>query len=309
MNCWLLLLVLVACAGAFDELKCILDGKCLDDLPDRIIAALTNTHLVLLGDSLTRYQYLSMAYAIRHRKVVSPVMWPNFVEEKTYASWQEFFEITNSLLKPMEVCDCQRYKEGDVTTWYENRYFFDPQYNITISFFFLTGSVVQGHLSPNEQRNPDLVSGFPKVILSAPTWIYDTATNIDEFFSKFLPQLTPKPDAVVFNYGKWHVIVPDAMITGIVFGAVNLVDVFIWKTTTVNFAENEQGFAYHREVDAKFTAFDVVTIMNTSWTGGVNFTHRVDNDHFREPVYSILNVQLLDVLADAKSKVALRKLD
>lgn len=278
------------------EFQCFLDRKCLEGLPDKIIKQLSNYHLVFIGDSLTRYQYLSMAYAIRHRQLLNPLSMPNLVEQKTFSTWDMFFETSNALLSPLEVCDCQKRIGDDLTTWYENRYFYDPEFNITISYFGLFGNIMQGHLWANEEKETALVSGYPNITTTPPKWHYETSSNVDEFFVKVLANVKPKPDAVVFNYGKWHITIPEVSMATMMLNVFNIVDLFIWKSTTVNAWETGKGFEYAYGEDEKFRAYDAVTIMNTNWTADVNMTFRSDGDHFKEPVYSVLNYQLLDIL-------------
>ncbi len=89
-----------------------------------------------MGDSLTRYQYLDMAYFLSHNGTcISNNDRPNMVIEKTHADWNTFYNFTNSILEPFETCDCFRI-EGrlNTATVTENRYFLDTERNNTVTY-------------------------------------------------------------------------------------------------------------------------------------------------------------------------------
>ena len=90
-----------------------------------------NQHFVLMGDSLMRYQYISLAYLIHNNKVVNPAELPNILLEKTFGGWEPFFAGTHSTLSPNEYCDCSSFG-------YEHRYYYNPTRNISISFIMCT---------------------------------------------------------------------------------------------------------------------------------------------------------------------------
>ena len=88
--------------------------------------------LAFIGDSLSWYQYLSLAHFLRYG------MFPptKFVRDKFYSGWMNFYNRTNSVLSPMEQCDC--YRSGDKvqikgskigSTTLENRYFYDSEHD------------------------------------------------------------------------------------------------------------------------------------------------------------------------------------
>lgn len=98
----------------------------------------TGLRLVLMGDSITRYQYLSLAYFLRHGKWFDPKQKPHLVDQNSYIrkaradkGWAYFFRETNRLLSPMEKCDCfrERWPNIKYVDRYvmENRYFHDPE--------------------------------------------------------------------------------------------------------------------------------------------------------------------------------------
>ena len=94
------------------------------------VQPLRNLRLVFLGDSVTRYQYLSLAYFVRHKRWFDPnVTVNNLVNAHSFhhplhpdEDWNEFFLQSNRLLHPLEICDCLRSRDGN--TVLERRYFY-----------------------------------------------------------------------------------------------------------------------------------------------------------------------------------------
>lgn len=97
---------------------------------------LRGTHLVFMGDSLSRYFYLDLAAFLAHGK------WPmhfvsqwsegrSFLSEKEYNSWSWFYQDSNRQLNrgshAMEVCDCFRNDSVGffefIQDMFENRHF------------------------------------------------------------------------------------------------------------------------------------------------------------------------------------------
>ena len=63
----------------------------------------------MVGDSLTRYQYLNLVDFLVHGE------WNNYGDlpnenEKKFSGWNQFYEITNSRMGGHEICDCFRYR-------------------------------------------------------------------------------------------------------------------------------------------------------------------------------------------------------
>lgn len=96
-------------------------------------ACLKNNNIVFLGDSLTRYTYLSLAYLIANDKKLPNFAFstnnsypPNIAWEKDFKTWERFHIHSNYMLNNIsthsyELCDCYRYDLFTEST--ENRYF------------------------------------------------------------------------------------------------------------------------------------------------------------------------------------------
>lgn len=104
----------------------------------QIRACLRDKHVVLIGDSRVRYQYLSLAH------LLATGAWPRcmddspweedcmFVNERRSTAWTQFYEHTNLLLNAAnasERCDCCRDFAGCETR--ENRFFAADRMRVT----------------------------------------------------------------------------------------------------------------------------------------------------------------------------------
>ena len=97
---------------------------------------LKNRHIIMIGDSLMRFQYLSLVYFLRHNRGIDNNMDPNMINEKGWGSWQDYFRGTSSLLAPYEYCDCFR-KNYENCPWMENRYYIDNTHKLFVTYLWL----------------------------------------------------------------------------------------------------------------------------------------------------------------------------
>lgn len=120
---------------------------------------LANKHLIMVGDSLMRYQYLSLVYAVKFGVKVIDSEKRNFVREHTFANWSDYYVRTNLLLRPNEYCDCYRTPDGLHRKQFENRFYEDKEKNIKITFLLFYGKYNQGHWNnatdSNKLRQPE----------------------------------------------------------------------------------------------------------------------------------------------------------
>lgn len=111
-------------------------------------------HVLVIGDSVSRFQYLSLAQFIAHESWTpfhgkgEPMSEVERVQTRkaSWGSWPKFMAGTHRRLLGMEICDCSR--DPDKPFLIENRYFFDPRANIRITFVSL--------VAPNFTRYHDL---------------------------------------------------------------------------------------------------------------------------------------------------------
>ena len=68
-----------------------------------------NEHIVFMGDSLTRYQWLALATSFHQRVELSDVEFPSMVKEREWRHWMPFYNGSTERLKPHSRCDCHRW--------------------------------------------------------------------------------------------------------------------------------------------------------------------------------------------------------
>jgi len=102
-------------------------GSCYLDATRRAHCAPAGEHIVFMGDSVTRCQWLSLATSFRRGSELDPAEFPSSVNDKEWPDWKEFFNGTNNRLKSNGRCDCFR---SDALPFgskiVENRFFWLP---------------------------------------------------------------------------------------------------------------------------------------------------------------------------------------
>ena len=102
-------------------------------------------HILFIGDSLTRYQYLNLVQFLTydswtpfHGKGVPMTEVERVVGNSKlhWGSWPNFMAGTNERLQGHEICDCFRDTSKHPFVL-ENRYFYHPGKNVRVSFVFL----------------------------------------------------------------------------------------------------------------------------------------------------------------------------
>ncbi len=272
-------------------------------------SVLRNIHIVMIGDSVTRYQYLSLAYRLRHGVWFHKSHWKHdLVNEQTFKSpfhdqiKAEFLFQTNNILQPMEVCDCFSGKRK--LDHVENRYFYDPVLNNSI--VFLTGygnQPMKGRILPEQLRNQSDLWRMESMRKPARgnLWSYhDWAHAI----VNYIRHLDPPPRHMVMNAGRskhrfgrrkqgakegtlWSDYTQSLLEA--MENATGLH--FVWKTTT--FGVHGHKAAFERD---EVMCNLLHACLNLSFTQHVRSDLYWDQFHFKEPVYRAANEQMLDLL-------------
>jgi hypothetical protein len=258
-------------------------GKCRDDLGRKAVETLKDKYVLMIGDSLTRYQYTSLVYTLRHRYPPLPSMYPD-MNEFTHDGWNAFFKESNDMLAPYEQCDCSYYSGR----FFEHRRYHDPHMNISVTYIMYRGFFIEGSSDTNSLRAPEPQEAH------APKW----STGMENYLlNVFRPK---KVDYLITNVGffEFHEsIIPAKYLQW----CQTLSDRVIWKTTTAVQHEtiakpNEQRPRFNR-VDEEMCGTKHVHCLDTSWTVKVDSEKDYfDSIHFREPVYTMLNDQLIDLI-------------
>ena len=94
---------------------------------------LKNKRIVVVGDSLSRYQYLNLIHAWHHNSW-SESHYPHLEREKEWAGWENFFFGTSMRIGCAMHCDCYRKSELKYGQFFENRHYYDFEYNVNWDF-------------------------------------------------------------------------------------------------------------------------------------------------------------------------------
>jgi hypothetical protein len=283
--------------------------------------------IVFLGDSLSRFQYVSLVYFLRHGVWIDPSALPVLVRPKDYIGgmelafeWSPWFRASMDALQPYENCDCYREagmlngQGGKLPYICENRYYHDPVRNNTVTYLqaYGTATSIRGHW-PAQQAIPQLAEYHRTNNQSA---IGDTVgpmvgrvpyrwqgTWMDTFRGH-VADLAPA--VLIMNAGKWRHSFHETTFRDAIVAALqdvgSIIPRVIWKKTTA-----DRGGKYtYNETDETMCA--LLECVDTTWTVDVPSSMYVDQGHFLEPVYRLLNEQLLHQLGiaipDSVSSVA-----
>lgn len=289
---------------------------------------LRDLRIVMIGDSLMRYQYLSLVYRLRFGVWFDSTRWHfNLVGQSSFTSlyhgrqWGEFLLQTNKLLLPYELCDCYR-RPHDIV---ENRYYFDPILNNSVVYMSafghhtnaMRGRVPYGQVHQERANRSSVFKNTGYLVKGDIVWTYadwgDTILN-------YIRYLDPPPRHVVMNAGIWphnfcvanethayertnsseisatpgnNEINLSTNDTHNLLHAMSLVPElqFVWRTTT--FGKN--GLRPNFECDDVMCHL-LPTCVNVSFTRHLQPEIYWDQNHVQEPGYRAVNEIMLDKL-------------
>lgn len=254
-----------------------------------------NLNILLMGDSLSRYQYVDLVYFLSHNGTFpSPDDVPNMVVERTHKNgWVQFYNFTNSALRPYEQCDC--FRMNNLSNIIENRYFHDPERNNTVTYLQKFGS----HPFKSSWNVSDVHKEHTLVQdESELDFIYNGADWVDAI-RDYVCQISPKPSLFIFNSGLW----PNNDLKSVdlqyrIIEALQACEIAsMFKTTTKSKFQFDPTWAEYERQLCNLTDY----CMDVRWTALVPQEYYWDKLHFREPVYSLLNVQLLSMITSIEN--------
>ena len=205
-------------------------ASCYYDAERRAHCAPRGEHIVFMGDSLTRYQWLALATSFHRGSQLSETEYPSSVIEREWRHWMQFFNGTNERLQPNGRCDCHRTWAKPVgSKTVENRYFWTPGGALNLTFINVLSlqMPVVGNwapwppLSDASQRE----STHPTF---APRWVLNWTAAID----RFVRALQPPPTVLILNTGLWQELPNDTYALALRRAAEAVAPRVIWKTTT-----------------------------------------------------------------------------
>lgn len=114
------------------------------DFARRVIRDAAPNGLVLIGDSLTRYQYLNLVNFLENGSwMTDPTnMMPSENEHTFAGGWAEFYNVTNRRLNGHEICDCYRNETFNPAEIIENRYYIHGDVKVSYLQLFGPGQIL-----------------------------------------------------------------------------------------------------------------------------------------------------------------------
>jgi len=228
------------------RLQLLLDGEHPLLSYNLLKTCLNNHHIVFIGDSLSRYQYLNLVYYFTYQTWYSSN--PANEIEKQWGSWKSFYEEgtkRHNTKDSYEICDCYR-NENTLDNLLENRYYINYQFNLRISYLqvFYTRPFQAHNLDwlnyycdNNDINNPSIceqtgcIPGAcndpPDITLQPPEEVINYAiNNLD-------------PTIIIVNSGLWGSYAEDSNLREQLIRSSNTAMrnsqrpiQFYWKTTT-----------------------------------------------------------------------------
>ena len=274
-------------------------GRPIDDSvfsPSLAVENLANRHIIMVGDSLMRYQYLSLIYAVKFGVKLNDSDSKNFVREKTWSSWPEFYMTTNKILRPEEFCDCWKSEHFDYAQLIENRFFEDKEKHIKVDFMFFNGAFLQGHW--NSSADSDMLR-MPLSEHIPVIWRSDLPDSLNTFLKYRVDK--GNNSVLVLNAGHHrHHFNNKSYSLQIASLAAKYFSKVIWKTTSYIIPggrpqdnSEEIGFSH----DNIMCSIPAVTCLNLTWAKNVTAEHFTDFLHYTAPVYNIINAQMIELLS------------
>lgn len=271
----------------------------------------THLHIVMIGDSVTHYQYLSLAYFLRTGRWFDPMRkkshltnvysYENIFHDEIFG---EFFFQTTRLLQPRELCDCLYPSDGDAhkdpyrahqADMIINRYFRDPDRNNTLRFFHAVkpqatkGRLSHLNITDMEGKEQDgLLNGIHQfhprdIIWKSESWAETLRTHV--------AQLNPRPEYVVLNGGPPMEATELAELKQSLEDLGCIVQTF-WKTTSYRRAAGR--IDEEAELNDQHMCEELGGCLDISWTKKLKEKLYWDEIHNKEPVYRVMNEDLLE---------------
>lgn len=252
--------------------------------------------LIFMGDSLTRYQYLSLAFWLRHGRWWSTDgSLPDLMNSHSYhhplhpdEDWNEFFWQSNRLLWPNEACDCRR----RALVVEERRYYRDDERNNTLVYINLNGNETTepgrgfyGRFPNSFLPNFDRYRGMMHTEVVHVAWEF---ADWPAVVRGHVGRLGLGGSTVVLNAGLHEHDFDNATARHALVEALEATNLHgMWKTTTPK--RNES-----RVLSSTDQAFcRDMACLNLTWLANIDRRWYFDDYHYIEPVYRLMNEQLL----------------
>ena len=160
---------------------------------------LSDVNIAFMGDSITRYQYLSLVHYAHTGSWPEERVNHDISNEKTFHSWNDFYNYSTSLFDTKLKCDCFHPENTFYEQIVENRYYRDTTKNLYLTFIQKFGDIhAKGYLNARDVYNAT-IPPYTNYTNQALAWEYNWVETIRDHIAK----LHPKPDYLVLNAGLW----------------------------------------------------------------------------------------------------------
>lgn len=263
-------------------------------LIQRFKESLQEHHLIFIGDSLTRFHFIAIVYAVKYGHFMRSDIYPDPTFRRKYPSNHDFYINTTALFGPNSYCDCH-FANILYKPLIENRYYWDSSFKFNMTYLLYYGKCIwrsshrfvisscvgepyiNGHWADNGDRD---IFREPRVDYLEPFW----RISIHKFFETIPKSWILKPTAVVFNVGLHvdHVRVweSEEYIRSVVNSSHQTAPIFIYRTTTYDVRTKYASEFPYEFRDQYFCKLPTVRCMNVSWTRCLPESSYIDHHHF-----------------------------
>lgn len=262
---------------------------------ERVMKAAENQRVVLVGDSLTRYLYLSLARFLVHGTwgTTCPNKDKLTFQRRVPNGWTGFYEYSNAEFQGLEQCDCYRRGRGK-TPPCENRYLLLPNRNLSVTYLQFRKDTIQGHNA--HLQNQIEGTRTHKLLCRAghcqPP--YEWSLPLLQGITNVIKRL--KPTYLIFNRGAWGCVSnmtrPKQWVSAFldaVSKALPEDGMFIWRSTTGHNLQSCDGTDLIKAVKARgWQVYDSFPATQSA--------PLADKLHYDNSVYADLNSGLLSVM-------------
>lgn len=279
---------------------------------------LENQHLIFIGDSLSRFQYISLVFALRRSIEISNNENPNPCIKHQHKDWLTFFKTIQDNLYPEEYCDCYRIDDNGFRFSSENRYYKHQIGNnkfIQVSYLQMLGYFpMSGRYSKLNNNSYTFENLHVRMNDTGFLW----QGRVFDIFHEIITPL--EPTIIIINAGHWahdfnelHILNRLIQRFHEYSNQTNIPLKYIWRTTS--YAVNGDGsHAYSKkDIDVNYTSrirhtkdetdlvvcqSGLIHCLNVSWTKSLWAENYIDNVHFLPSIYHLFNSQLMRYLQE-----------
>jgi hypothetical protein len=257
-------------------------------------------HLVMMGDSVTRYQCISMMHYLHTGSWIKDSIAEaddfNLLWVKTFPSFNDHYQYATQYFGNALQCDCYRLFDPrmNMSNVYDNWYWHDTCRNNSLSCIAQYGQYrMGGQWLPSEISDTTLYLSTNYGVASTPPpkWQYNWTDTIQYHVAN----LRPHPQYVVINSGLWkrHQLKHRSIFRQIQQAIAQNGMRSIYKTTTKLIQDTSTQLEPHDRIGCQV----MDRCLNLSWTGNLtNPSDYMDDKHFPSHINTIFNMQLLQLL-------------